>query len=154
MQQSGQDRFNLKRFINAQNKCYATVRKELTKGKKLSHWMWFIFPQIDGLARSPTAKKYAIKSLEEATAYLNDPILGKRLIECTRLVICIENSSAQKIFSFPDYLKFHSSMTLFASTEKSPDIFKNALLKFYGGLVDKRSVDILNKSDKDNLTAL
>jgi uncharacterized protein (DUF1810 family) len=129
-QQYGQDRFNFKRFIDAQDRCYARVQKELTQGKKGSHWMWFIFPQIVGLGRSPTAKKYAITSLEEAQAYLEDPILGKRLIECTRLVMSIENSSAQKIFSFSDYLKFHSSMTLFASTEKSPDIFKNALLKF------------------------
>jgi len=145
MRQNGQDRFNLQRFIDAQDRCYSTAAKELTQGKKVSHWMWFIFPQLDGLGSSPTAKKYAIKSLEEATAYLADPLLGKRLIECTRLVMRIENSSAQKIFSFPDYLKFHSSMTLFANTEKSPDIFKNALLKFYGGLTDKKSLDILKK---------
>lgn len=147
MQQYGQDRFNLNRFIDAQDRCYTRVQQELTQGKKSSHWMWFIFPQIDGLGSSPTAKKYAITSLEEAKAYLEDPILGKRLIECTRLVMSIENSSAQKIFSFPDYLKFHSSMTLFASTEKSPDVFKNALLKFFDGLPDKRSVDILNKAE-------
>lgn len=111
MRQNGQDRFNLKRFIEAQDRCYSTASKELTQGKKVSHWMWFMFPQLDGLGSSPTAEKYAIKSLEEATAYLSDPVLGKRLIECTRLVMSIENSSAQKIFSFPDYLKFHSSMT-------------------------------------------
>lgn len=146
IRQCGQDRFNLKRFIDAQDRCYTTVQKELTQGKKVSHWMWFIFPQIDGLGCSPTAKKYAIKSLEEAKAYLEDPVLGKRLIECTRLVMRIENSSAQKIFSFPDYLKFHSSMTLFANTEKSPDIFKNALVKFYDGLADKKSLDILKKN--------
>jgi len=145
MRQNGQDKFNLKRFIDAQDRCYSTASKELTQGEKVSHWMWFIFPQLDGLGSSPTAKKYAIKSLEEATAYLADPVLGKRLIECTHLVMRIENSSAQKIFSYPDYLKFHSSMTLFANTKKSPDIFKNALLMFYGGLADKKSLDLLNK---------
>jgi len=76
MRQCGQDRFNLKRFIDAQDRCYSTASRELTQGKKVSHWMWFIFPQLDGLGSSPTAKKYAIKSLEEATAYLADPLLG------------------------------------------------------------------------------
>ena len=146
MQQCEQDRFNLKRFIAAQNRCYTNVQKELTQGKKVSHWMWFIFPQIDGLRSSSTAKKYAIKSLQEAQAYLQDPVLGERLIECTRLVMGIENSSAQKIFGFPDYLKFHSSMTLFANLEQSPEIFKNALVKFYDGVADKNSLDILNKA--------
>lgn len=138
-----QDRFNLKRFIAAQNSCYDNVIKELTQGKKVSHWIWFIFPQIDGLGHSSTAKKYAIKSIQEAEAYLRDPVLGERLIECTRLVMRIENSNTQKIFGYPDYLKFHSSMTLFASLKQSPDIFHEALLKFYDGVADKSSMDIL-----------
>ena len=149
MQQCEQDSFNLKRFIEAQNRCYSNVQKELTQGKKVSHWIWFIFPQIDGLGRSQTAKKYAIKSLEEAQAYLEDPLLGERLIECTRLLMRIENSSAQKIFGFPDYLKFHSSMTLFANLDQSPEIFKNALLKFFDGVADKNSINILNKMHHD-----
>ncbi len=146
MPQNDQDRFNLKRFIEAQNSCYPNVQKELTLGKKVSHWIWFIFPQINGLGHSATAKKYAIKSLQEAEAYLEDPLLGERLIECTRLVMRIENSSAQKIFGYPDYLKFHSSMTLFANLEQSPEIFKDALIKFYDGVADKNSMDILNKA--------
>lgn len=137
------DKFNLKRFIDAQNRCYGNVLKELTQGQKLSHWMWFIFPQLKGLGNSPTAQKYAIKSLEEAKAYLQDPVLGKRLIECTRLVMLIENRSAQQIFGFPDYLKFHSSMTLFANTPASPKIFKDALAMFYGGVPDPKSIAIL-----------
>ncbi|MCW8994871.1 MAG: DUF1810 domain-containing protein [Psychromonas sp.] len=146
MQQYNSDRFNLKRFINAQNRCYANVLKELQQGKKSSHWMWFIFPQIAGLGRSATAQKYAIKSLQEAKAYLQDPLLGKRLIECTALVMRIEKSSAAKIFGFPDYLKFQSSMTLFANIAQSPEIFKDALDKFYDGVADQNSIDILNKA--------
>ncbi len=145
MPQDNQDSFNLKRFITAQNNCYLSVRKELTQGKKRSHWIWFIFPQIDGLGHSATAKKYAIKSLAEAQAYLQHPVLSKRLIECTRLVMAIENSSAEKIFGFPDYLKFHSSMTLFACLDGSPEIFKDALTKFFNGISDKNSLEILNQ---------
>ena len=144
MPQDDQNRFNLKRFIEAQNSCYPNVLKELTLGKKVSHWIWFIFPQIDGLGHSATAKKYAIKSLEEAQAYLDDPVLGGRLIECTRLVMRIENSSAQEIFGYPDHLKFHSSVTLFANLDHSPEIFKDAQIKFYDGVTDKNSMDILN----------
>ena len=146
MLQDNQDSFNLKRFIDAQNSCYPNVVKELTQGKKVSHWIWFIFPQIDGLGHSSTAKRYAIKSLQEAKAYLEDPVLGARLIECTRLVMRIENKSAEKIFGYPDYLKFHSSMTLFANLEHSPEIFKDALIMFYDGVADKNSMDILNKA--------
>jgi len=113
MQRSDSKHTGLKRFLDAQNSCYSNVQKELTRGKKVSHWMWFIFPQIDGLGRSATAKKYAIKSLPEAEAYLQDPLLGKRLIECTRLVMHIENSTAREIFGCRKQKKINKQYPLF-----------------------------------------
>jgi uncharacterized protein (DUF1810 family) len=141
-----QDSFNLQRFIDAQNSCYYKVTEELTQGKKVSHWIWFIFPQVAGLGHSPTAQKYAIKSRSEAKAYLQNPTLEKRLLESTRLVLSIENSSAEQIFGFPDYLKFHSSMTLFANVAQNPNIFNDALNKFYSGETDQHTLDILQQS--------
>jgi len=127
------DTYQLNRFINAQNKLYADVVSELSQGRKKTHWMWFIFPQIDGLAHSETAKKYAIKSVLEAQAYLSHPVLGKRLIECTRLVLELNDKTANEIFGTPDDLKFNSSMTLFNQVAKDNDLFKKVIDKYYNG---------------------
>jgi len=127
------DTYHLKRFLEAQNKIYTNVINELTQGKKRTHWMWFIFPQLDGLAHSETAKKYAIKSAAEAHAYISHPILGKRLIECSRLVLALNNKTTNEIFGHPDDLKFNSSMTLFNQIAKGNDLFKKVIDKYYSG---------------------
>lgn len=101
------DPHNLKRFLEAQNPLYPRVKAELRSGQKTGHWMWFIFPQLRGLGRSPVANEYGISSREEALAYLQHPILGERLRECTRLVHSVEGRSVNEIFGYPDDLKFH-----------------------------------------------
>jgi len=106
------DPYNLQRFIDAQNPIYEQVCSELRRGCKTGHWMWFIFPQIRGLGHSPMASRFAISSPEEARAYLNDPILGSRFRECTRLINRAEGRTIQQIFGYPDVLKFQSSITL------------------------------------------
>jgi uncharacterized protein (DUF1810 family) len=108
------DRYDLARYVLAQEPVYARVCAELAAGRKASHWMWFIFPQLKGLGSSPAARHYAIASLAEARAYLAHPLLGERLRECTRLVNRVQGRTAQAIFGYPDYLKFRSCMTLFA----------------------------------------
>src|ERR1035438_1119774 len=113
------DNYNLQRFVEAQDPVFEQVRAELQAGQKQSHWMWFIFPQLRGLGRSATATRFAISSLAEAQAYGQHQILGPRLRECTRLVNGVERRSAREIFGYPDDLKFHSSMTLFAAA--APD---------------------------------
>lgn len=127
---SASDPHNLQRFIDAQASAYERARTELLRGRKTSHWMWFIFPQIYGLARSRTAEKYAVASLEEARAYLAHPILGAHLEECTRIVNEIEGRSLEEIFGYPDDLKFRSCMTLFARAAPHQVVFQEALSKY------------------------
>src|SRR5512140_2217155 len=122
-----QDPFALERFVAAQAAVIDRVLDELRAGRKQSHWMWFVFPQLAGLGRSPTAVHYAIASLDEARAYLVHPILGERLRACTRLVLDVKGKSAHDIFGSPDELKFHSSMTLFAAAAPGEQIFSRAL---------------------------
>ena len=135
-----EDNYNLRRFSWAQEKIYADVISELKASSKQSHWMWFIFPQIKGLGRSPTAKYYAILSEEEAFAYLKDPLLGARLRECTQLVLDIKDASANDIFGSPDDLKFWSCMSLFASISKDDTIFNEALAKYFNGMIDPNAL--------------
>ncbi len=130
------DPYNLQRFVEAQRGVYAQAETELRAGRKQSHWMWYIFPQIQGLGRSSMAQKYAISSLEEAKAYLDHPILGPRLRECTLLVTAVENRSIEEIFGYPDHLKFHSSMTLFAHAAEDNRTFKQALSKYFRSELD------------------
>jgi len=130
------DPYHLQRFVDAQNAVYTEVCAELQDGKKKSHWMWFVFPQIRGLGSSPLARKFAISSLAEAAAYLQHPILGPRLIECTRLVNLIEGRPIQQIFGYPDDLKFRSSMTLFAHAAGENQLFVDALQKYFKGEFD------------------
>lgn len=125
------------------------VRSELRAGRKRTHWMWFVFPQLRGLGHSPTAQFYAIASLEEAEAYLADPVLGPRLRECTRLVNEIDGRTLGEIFGFPDDLKFRSCMTLFARAVErraafpEDQIFRRALEKYFGGQEDPRTLERL-----------
>ena len=137
------DLFHLQRFVEAQSSVYPQVHAELTAGLKRSHWMWFIFPQIAGLGSSPTAQRFAIRSMDEATAYLAHPVLGLRLRECTSLVLTHPDRSAADIFSYPDDLKFHSSLTLFAVADPDTPLFRNALDTFFGGARDEATLSHL-----------
>jgi uncharacterized protein (DUF1810 family) len=130
------DRFDLQRFVDAQRPVYDTVVDELRGGRKRSHWMWFVFPQLRGLGNSPTAVRFAISSIDEARAYLAHELLGSRLRECAGLVARIDGRTAEEIFGWPDDMKLRSSMTLFArATEDNAD-FVAVLEKFYGGEED------------------
>ena len=135
-----EDPFHLERFVEAQDGVYERVCEELRSGEKRSHWMWFIFPQIRGLGRSPMAERFAIGSAEEARAYLGHEILGARLRECTALVNAVEGRSASEIFGFPDDLKFHSSMTLFARAGGEEAVFVEALKRYFSGKEDAGTV--------------
>ena len=143
------DPYNLQRFVDAQWPVYERVCRELRQGRKQSHWMWFIFPQIKGLGRSEMAQKFAISSPEEAEAYLAHPILGPRLKECTRIVAELEAHSAEDIFGYPDDMKFRSSMTLFArgavdkDKNKDKEIFQRCLEKYFGGEPDRLTLAAL-----------
>ena len=135
--------FNLERFVQAQTPVYSTVIKELKAGHKVSHWMWFIFPQLAGLGRSATAREFAIASADEAAGYLAHPLLGARLRECSALVLAIDDRQADKVFAPPDDLKFHSSMTLFAEIAPDEAVFQDCINKFFDGELDEATVDRL-----------
>ena len=137
------DPFHLQRFVDAQSSVYPQVHAELTAGSKRSHWMWFIFPQIAGLGTSPTARHFAIRSMDEATAFLAHPVLGPRLRECTTLVLAHPSRSASAIFPFPDDLKFHSSLTLFAAADPDTPLFRTALSTFFAGERDEATLSRL-----------
>jgi uncharacterized protein (DUF1810 family) len=137
------DDYTLQRFLDAQERVYDTVLDELRAGRKSSHWIWFIFPQITGLGRSAMAQKFAIASLDEAKAYLQHPVLGPRLRACTQLVLNVSGRSAEEIFGYPDHLKFRSCMTLFLTAATDNAIFKDALLKYFDGKPDQSTLDIL-----------
>lgn len=135
--------FDLDRFLDAQRPVIDQARAELVAGEKRSHWMWFVFPQLAGLGRSPTAQHYGIAGLAEAHAYLAHPILGGRLVELTRLVNGVEGRTALQIFGSPDDLKFRSSMTLFAKAAPQEPAFAEALERYYAGEPDPRTLAIL-----------
>jgi uncharacterized protein (DUF1810 family) len=125
--------YDLQRFVEAQQSVFDTVCAELRAGRKRSHWMWFIFPQIAGLGSSAMAQRYAIASLEEAKAYLAHPILGPRLRECSRLVADVAGRRVEEIFGYPDDMKFRSSMTLFAQATAENEVFVECLRKYFDG---------------------
>ena len=137
---SASDPFDLQRFVDAQARVYHTVLDELRDGRKRSHWIWFVFPQIAGLGSSPTAARYAISSLDEARAYLAHPVLGPRLRECAQLVTRVQGRSVAQIFGSPDDLKLRSSMTLFARATSDNDDFVAVLEKYYDGAEDPLTV--------------
>jgi uncharacterized protein (DUF1810 family) len=137
------DTYNLKRFVDAQEPVFAQVLRELKAGKKRSHWMWFVFPQIHGLGQSAMAQRYAITSRAEAEAYLAHPVLGPRLEQCTRIVNRLPGASAEQVFGTVDAMKFRSSMTLFAQLATQTTIFAKALAKYFDGEPDPLTMDML-----------
>ncbi len=140
------DLFDLTRFTEAQEAVYAAVLAELRDGRKRTHWMWYIFPQVDGLGVSSTAKYYAIKNIEEARQYLAHPVLGVRLRECAEVLLAVEGRSASEIFGFPDDLKLKSSMTLFAHVSGDSDsVFVRVLDKYFHGEPDSKTIELLEK---------
>ena len=137
------DPFDLARFVTAQDPVLAEVRAELAAGRKRSHWMWFVFPQLRGLGQSAMARHYGLSGLAEAVAYLAHPQLGPRLLDCTGLVNRIEGASAHAIFGSPDDMKFRSCMTLFAAARPAEPAFGEALRRYYDGQPDPRSLALL-----------
>ena len=142
------DNYNLNRFIKAQNQCFEIVYEELKNGKKESHWMWYIFPQLFGLGKSEMAIYYAINNLEEAKAYLKNDILRERLLCLVDVLVNLETNDVVKVFGFPDNLKFWSSMTLFNYADPSEPLYKMALDKFFQGRLELATIDMLKEEDK------
>ena len=141
------DPFDLARFVQAQARCYGRVLSEIGSGRKRTHWMWYIFPQLDGLGASATARTYAIKSLTEAKAYLAHPVLGPRLLECAEAAMGVEGRSATEIFGTPDDLKLRSCATLFACVALAPrdSVCGRLLTKYYRGEPDGRTLRFLGR---------
>ena len=137
------DQFNLKRFIKAQSSSYETAMNELSLGNKTGHWIWYIFPQIDGLGSTDMTKLYSIKSVQEASAYLEHPILGKRLIESCEILLNLDAPSISDVMGFPDDLKLRSSMTLFEYVSEPKSIFKKVLIRYFDNDLDEASLDII-----------
>ena len=137
------DPHDLERFVAAQRDVYPHVVAELARGRKASHWMWFVFPQLKALGRSATALRYGLASADEARAYLAHPVLGARLVECTRLMLAVADRSAHEILGSPDDLKFRSSMTLCAAVGADRPEFVAALARFYAGAPDAATLAIL-----------
>ncbi len=137
------DNFDLTRFHEAHEFHYKTALKEIKEGRKRSHWMWFIFPQIAGLGKSERAEYYSIKSIEEARAYLNDPILGSHLIEISQELLCLDEDNPKIVFGFPDYLKLRSSMTLFKIADGQNAVFGKVIEKFFEGEEDEWTLMLL-----------
>jgi len=135
---------SLNRFVNAQASSYENALSEIKNGRKTSHWMWYIFPQIKGLGHSETARHFALEDKEEAEQYLNHPILGTRLVNISKELLKHKGQTANQIFGFPDDLKLHSSMTLFSILPDSDPIFKAILSIYFHGLPDQKTVEIVN----------
>ena len=134
----------LERFVEAQKHSYSTALSEIKSGRKRSHWMWYIFPQIKGLGYSSTAQYYAIQSREEAEAYLKHPALGKRLVEISEELLKLKSSNAREVFGYPDDMKLKSSMTLFFLVSKET-IFRQVIDKFFEGEMDERTKELLGE---------
>ncbi|MDB5096003.1 MAG: hypothetical protein JWM80_424 [Cyanobacteria bacterium RYN_339] len=134
---------SLQHFVDAQAPVIDQVRAELRAGRKQSHWMWFVFPQLTGLGSSPMARRFALASLKEAKAYLAHPVLGPRLRECVALVTAVEGRSIAAIMGYPDDLKLRSSLTLFRAADDAPALFQAALDKYYGGEPDLATLALL-----------
>ena len=136
---------NLDRFLKAQASSYDAALHEICAGQKRSHWIWYIFPQIQGLGFSSTAQYYAISDIEEAKAYLEEPTLRARLLEISEALLTLESSDPTRVMGYPDDLKLRSSMTLFAEAEPECEVFQKVLDKYYGGRKDPRTLEILNR---------
>lgn len=142
------DKYDLQRFIKEQQRTYTTAYVELSQGRKHSHWMWWIFPQIVGLGMTATSHKYSIKSLDEAKAFLNHPYLGKNIREISNVLLGLKTNDASVVMGYPDDLKLRSSMTLFAEAAPDEEVFQMVLDKFYGGKKDERTLAILKELEK------
>jgi uncharacterized protein (DUF1810 family) len=140
------DPYDLSRFLTAQDGVYERALAELKGGQKRTHWMWFIFPQIEGLGYSPTARRYSIKSIEEARQYLSHPVLGKRLVECTEAVLALKGGSVAEIFGYPDDMKFKSSMTLFEKVAGPGSVFSSSFDRYCHGDRDAATLKLLERS--------
>jgi uncharacterized protein (DUF1810 family) len=141
------DPFDLKRFLKAQEPVFRAVQGELARGRKQTHWMWFIFPQLAGHGFSAMSQRYAISSRAEAVAYLAHPVLGERLVECTRLVLAVEGRTINAILGTPDDAKFRSCMTLFGAVSDQP-VFGEALARHFAGAPDGATLEILATLDR------
>lgn len=139
------DPHDLNRFVLAQEKDYAPAIAEIRSGRKRTHWMWYIFPQLDGLGFSETARRYAIRGLDEARAYLEHPVLGPRLVECAEAVLSVQGRSAREIFGTPDDLKLRSCATLFAEVSPAGSLFRRVLEEYFGGEADVRTLTLLGR---------
>jgi Uncharacterized conserved protein len=139
------DRYNLQRFVKEQTRDYSAAYTELSQGKKRTHWMWWIFPQIEGLGMTSTSRRYSIKSLDEARAYLQHPYLGKNLRELCNILLRLDNDNASEIFGYPDDLKLCSSMTLFSEADPTDEVYRKVLDKFYNGKKDEKTLKILRE---------
>jgi len=138
-----EDNYKLIRFLDAQNQVYLKALSEIKAGRKQSHWMWYIFPQLTGLGSSENARYFGITNLGEAAAYLQHPTLGKHLIEITKALLAIKGKSASDIFGYPDDLKLHSSMTLFSLVENTDPVFNEVINKYFRGLLDSHTLELL-----------
>ncbi len=137
------DPYDLQRFVAAQDPVLDRVRAELRRGRKASHWMWFVFPQLAGLGSSAVARHFALSGLDEARAYLAHPVLGPRLVECAGLAAAVEGGSAAEVFGYPDDLKLRSSMTLFARAAPDTPVFAAVLDRYFDGRPDPRTLELL-----------
>jgi uncharacterized protein (DUF1810 family) len=139
------DQHQLKRFIDAQQADYETALTEISNGRKRSHWMWYIFPQLQGLGFSSTSQYYGVKGIDEAESYLNDPVLGGRLVEICQALVQQRSRDAHQIFGSPDDVKLKSSMTLFAAVTGANPVFQQVLDEFFNGAKDAKTLSLLNK---------
>ena len=140
------DPHNLNRFVQAQEHDYDQALGEIRAGRKRSHWMWYVFPQFTGLGSSPTSVHYAIKSVQDATAYLAHPVLGPRLLECADAALQIEGRSALEVFGSPDDMKLRSSATLFASVSAEGSVFHRIIDKYFAGEKDVRTIELMSRA--------
>jgi len=140
------DRFDLRRFVDAQEAHYDIAVREIRNGRKQSHWMWYVFPQFAGLGMSPTSQRYAIGSLAEASAYLAHPVLGPRLLECAGAVLALRDRSALEVFGSPDDMKLRSSATLFAAVSPAGSAFHRIVEQYFGGDHDERTRALIEKA--------
>ena len=146
------DQFNLNRFIKEQSSTYETAMNELSSGNKTGHWIWYIFPQIDGLGSTDMTKLYSIKSVQEASAYLEHPILGKRLIESCEILLNLDVPSISDVMVFPDDLKLRSSMTLFEYVSEPKSSFKKVLIRYFDNDLDEASLEIIKVISDNELS--
>ena len=143
------DALNVEEFLAAQDPIYSQVKAELKSGRKVTHWMWFIFPQLSGLGSSAMAQKFGLRSLEDARTYLHHPVLGSRLRECARLLIDLEEKPIQQILGAPDDLKLRSCLTLFSAAAPEETLFRQALNKYFDGAPDAKTLQLIRRTSTE-----